>query len=416
MSGGADDHDYADDSRRKQPRLREMATERLSTYVQDIIRRQTTPLEEIVRQEVLPYLPATALLRFRSVCQSWLAHVSAPFFEHRQSTTHRSLSGFFLCDLEGDDRALYIPFSPSSAHSLASPEPLQFLFPASDSSSDIAHPLASSYGLVVAVMAPYSSTDSRRMLRHPSYIVCNPATSRWTRLPPGPKELQDGVALVFEPSDLNFFADYLVVSTFRDRYEKQIPPKDIRRFVVFCSRAAEWRQVSKRTLLGEETAIPSPHGVAAGGKAYWRTSAGTIVGYDPADDTPEVLDAPPEASAEEAVVWQLGELSRRLCCVSYNVAKGALAVSALVGDCRGAEAKPRWEKLRVIDIAPLAEVRPLMFHGGDGEVVVWVEGSVMAYKTATGEGRVLCDAPLANYEFLPYISSLVLVKEIHGEE
>ncbi|MBA0688336.1 hypothetical protein Goari_006135 [Gossypium aridum] len=73
-------------------------------------------LEDIIRENVLPYPPAKSLFRCAGVCRGWRFQISTAFFAHNQSNSFRSISGFFFQSLAGmpafmslDPRAYAVP-------------------------------------------------------------------------------------------------------------------------------------------------------------------------------------------------------------------------------------------------------------------------------------------------------------------
>lgn len=366
-------------SDRRRDEARRIGRERLLRYIKDIIRIQHTPLRDIIRDHALQYLPAQSLLRLRAVSTAWKHHISSPFFAHSQSRFHRSLSGLFHHTPSPLGPISYLPFDPK-AYSLPDAS-LTFL-------PEAVQIVASSNGLVVC----HAFTSGR--VEHKRYYVCNPATTQWTTLPRPVHHWRAGVVLVFQPSALNFSADYHLVCT------------NFRHFEVFSSKTGKW-DTSKAVLpipdaAAAVAAAAKSSGVAVGGVAYWRTERGGVISYDPLEDKHHVIAPPPSAASGEWSRWEIGEMDGKLCCV--GVAESVVEVYAM--EARGGA----WWKVGAVEVA--GDPWPLVVEGREELVVVWVEGRVIGIEVRTGRRRVLGEGvPMSCTQGKPYISSLVSPRE-----
>ncbi|KAJ6827161.1 uncharacterized protein M6B38_367940 [Iris pallida] len=366
-----------DDNRARRRALRGADRERLLRYVASILEHQNTPLRDVVRDRVLPRLPVQPLRRFRSVSRSWHASLSSPFFAHTQSATHRSLSGFFFflprC------LSYYLPLDPRAG---SIPDPAFFFLP------DTVSVVASCNGLV----ACRSSIDPSR------YYISNPATMDWTALPRTlPHHAAEGfAALVFQPSALDFSADYHLVCVC-------VCPSGTLSLHVFSSALSAWRP--------SDAAVPKARepwsSVAVGGLACWPNRDGSVSSYDPITDKVTVIIMPPPA-LETAGRWELAEMGGNLCCVAAK--QGTVEVwSATTTAAIGGGAT--WRRLASVGMA--GEPQPMASEGKEDRAVVCVGDQVVAIDVGSGEWRVVRDGlvTMGWDACVPYISSLVAVKE-----
>lgn len=363
---------------------RRMGRERLLRYVHDVIRKQRTPLHEIVRDHALPFLPAQSLLRFRAVSAPWSRHISSPFFAHTQSLSHRSPSGLFPTS-QPYPPSSYLPFDPASG---AVPDPSFGFLP----EGAAVRVWASARGLVCCsgVSKPH---------RRAHYYVCNPATAQWTAVPYSSIFHHSAVAFLFQPSPLNFSADFYLVCVVQNNRRTG--------FEVFSSRTGSWR-LSNEVVSGGGL-LCSDLAVSAGGAAHWGTASGAVLSYDPAADRCRVTQLPEDMAAEDSP-WRLAEVDGMLCCcrVRRPSTQSTVAVDVYVlGEgCT-------WRKMRSLEVEG-EEVWPLISEGGDHEVLLCVDGSVVGFSLASGRGRLLRGPPIdvGNGQCLPYVSSLVPLKKV----
>ncbi|RVW22659.1 F-box protein [Vitis vinifera] len=146
-------------------------------------------LKDIIREYTLPFLPAKSLFRFTGVCRDWKMQISTPFFAHNQSNSFHAVSGLFY-QIAGEPPS-FISLDPK-AYGVPDPS-LKFL----PVPVDIR---ASCNGLLCC----QARTGDK------AYYMCNPATKMWKKLPKPDADHGTDPALVviFEPSLLNFVADY----------------------------------------------------------------------------------------------------------------------------------------------------------------------------------------------------------------
>lgn len=394
---------------------RSAALERLRSRIRLLHRQINKPLADIVRDCVLYHLPARSLLRLRAVDPSWDSFVSAPVFPHRQSLTHRSISGAFLRPLHGA-AAAYAHFPPAAAHSI--PEPVLSFLPASHLSV-----LFSSHGLLLCI---------NQIAR--SFYICNPVTAAWITVPfppcdPGP---EPPAVLVISPSVYNFRPDFSIVIPFQigDNY-------GIIGFQTFSSSAGQW-WVSNETCAVESVCADS--GVVAGGVVYWRTTMFTVVKYDPATDSVRMVPWPMGHRANTR--WEIGEMGGvgRLYCVA--VTYDSLEVYKLLGKFDGwvlidsmsifdaspygsndeaAEEEEKMEGNELWEVEPDGRVAlkrrpwPLRFQGANMEILLWVAGNLVAVDLASKKVRTAAvpGGPPGHFiggeNYVPHVSTLAPV-------
>jgi hypothetical protein len=152
-------------------------------------------LKDIIREHTLPFLPAKSLFRFKTVCRDWKLQISTPFFAHNQSNCFHDVSGLF-CQSRSNPPS-FISLDPNS---YGVPDPsLQFLPEPVDIKT-------SSNGLLCC----QGHTGDK------AYYICNPVTKQWKKLPkPNAYHGSDpSLVLMFEPSLLNFVAEYKLICAF----------------------------------------------------------------------------------------------------------------------------------------------------------------------------------------------------------
>ncbi|KNA25776.1 hypothetical protein SOVF_003760 [Spinacia oleracea] len=212
-------------------------------------------LREIIQEEALRFLPAKSLCKFKAVCRDWNRQISTPFFEHSQSFAFRSISGLFCQSLDGS-----ISFISLDPISFGIPDPsLKFLPEPVDL-------IASSHGLLCC----------RGRTEEKAYYICNPVNQHWKKLPnPEANHGQNPLlVLVFEPSLLNFVADYKLLCAF--------PSTDFDgayEFEIYSSIENSWK-ISSEIWFGENGRILKTGGVHVNGVVYWSSNSYSIIGFD----------------------------------------------------------------------------------------------------------------------------------------
>ncbi|XP_022741413.1 F-box protein At5g49610-like isoform X2 [Durio zibethinus] len=234
-------------------------------------------LKDVIRENALPYLPAKSLFRCTGVCRDWKLQISTPLFAHNQTNSFRSTSGFFYQTQAGmpsflslDPMAYGVP-DPSLSFL---PEPVDIR--------------TSCNGLLCC----------QGRSGYLAYYICNPVTKHWKKLPkPDADHGPDpAVVLVFEPSLLNFFADYKLVCAFPSElggYE----------FEIYSSEKGSWR-TSGEICFADRKLLPKT-GVHVNGIVYWLSRQG-ITAFDLNSERSQLLSSAPGA---------LGMTNGKLCAV-----------------------------------------------------------------------------------------------------
>lgn len=211
-------------------------------------------LEEIMREYGLRHLPAKALHRSLAVCKDWKRQISSPFFIHNQSITFSSISGFFV---QSPGKPLSFISHDQMAYGVPDQE-LKFLPEPVDLK-------ATSNGLLCC----------RGRTGDKPYYVCNPVNQQWKKLPkPNANHGSDpAIALEFEPSLLNFLAEYKVLCVF--------PSIDIEgafEFEIYSSVQDSWKVSSE--MFFSSTWLHCTRGTIVNGVAYWHITTGKILIFD----------------------------------------------------------------------------------------------------------------------------------------
>ncbi|KAF6149775.1 hypothetical protein GIB67_017508 [Kingdonia uniflora] len=333
--------------------------------------------EEIVREHLILFLPAKSLLKFRSVCRDWKHRISNPFFAHHQSYFFRSVSGLF--HQQSGKLPSFVSLDPNSS---GVPDPsLQFLPVPVDIKS-------SSNGLLCC-----QARSGNR-----GYYICNPVNKQWKMLP---KSICDhgpdpALVLIYEPSLLNFSADYKLICAFpSSEFDDGLE------FDMYSSETGAWK-VSGEICFGR-LRIVAESGVHVRGVVYWKTDL-YIVAFDLSKDRSRLLQ-----SAYNGI---LGEVCGKLC--NANVSDCAVRVQTLentysntTGSSTGTSYMKTWSDKLCITLQNATRV---VFVGGDAVVVQkgW-DTNMVCYAIKTKETTVVPNTSLHGYNprFFPYVNSLV---------
>ncbi|KAF0928873.1 hypothetical protein E2562_010731 [Oryza meyeriana var. granulata] len=272
MSGGGES---SEDSLRVYGRA---SRRRRREWVEAIERVIRVPLADVVRENALVHLPPAAATRLRLVHPAWARRMSSPLFAVAHAAASRRISGVFV------PSAGFLPFDEDDTV----PSPSLFFVPAS---SDLVV-LSSSHGVACC----FSPADD-------AYAVCNPATASWTAVPSPPHRSwpRPAIVVLFDTSAYNFRGDYTLVCPF-----ESAPGSGAYCFQVFTSGAGSWWVTDAMT---PAEGLVAASGVAAGGTAWWRTSIGTAVGYNPVTGSVELVIYPGDSDQ-----WEIGSAAGRLHC------------------------------------------------------------------------------------------------------
>ncbi|KAK9284502.1 hypothetical protein L1049_023676 [Liquidambar formosana] len=339
-------------------------------------------LKDIIREHALPFLPAKSLFRFTGVCRDWKLQISTPFFAHNQSNSFRTISGLF-CQAPGDPPS-FISLDPKAC---GVPDPSLTFLP------DQVDVRASSNGLLCCE----GCTGEK------AFYICNPVSKQWKKLPkPNANHGPDSaIVLIFEPSLLNFVADYKLVCAF--------PSVDFDNgyeFEIYSSAEESWK-ISGEICFGNRKLLPRS-GVHVKGVVYWMTKNGSsIVAFDLMKERSQLLYGSYGSS--------LGVMHGKLCLVS--VSRQLLVVNVLSNVysntmVMNSNAKTWEEKLRIPlsnDAVPggISYDQALVVFAGSDVVVVQAGRSVFSIDIKTKESAVLCSAADHDVRIIAYVNSLV---------
>ncbi|KAL3525400.1 hypothetical protein ACH5RR_013772 [Cinchona calisaya] len=338
-------------------------------------------LKDVIREQALQYLPAKSLFRFQSVCRDWKLQISTPFFAHNQSLSFGSILGIF-CQAPGE-RPLFLSFDVNSC---GVPDPLLEFIP------EPVRVLSSSSGLLCC-----QSCSGEK-----AYYICNPVTQRWKKLPKPNADhgSEPAIVLVFEPSLLNFDADYKLICAFPSN-----DFDDAIEFDIYSSREGSWK-TSGEICFASRALVPTS-GVYVNNVVYWKVQNGCILAFDLIKDRSQRLQGPFIAKGT------LGNMNGKLCLASLDHRSLSLYVLANVhsNTMQMSSHVKMWEEEHIVldsgilggDVAD----RNVVFVGGR-VLVIQFGSSIYSYDLKTKETKAL--SGLITYEkwrCVPYVNSIV---------
>ncbi|GFQ06565.1 F-box protein at5g07610 [Phtheirospermum japonicum] len=246
-------------------------------------------IKDAVKENVLPFLSAKILTKFRSVSTQWDHWIQTPFLAHLQTHTFQDISGFFY--QRGDTSPMFLNLDPA-AYGVPMP-PLGFL----PGPVDL---IGSCHGLLLC---------QARAGNNP-YFICNPATKNWKQLPKpeyyhGPNSAH---VLAFEPYVHNIEGHYQLVCAV------PLIGQPIVCFEIYSSETGSWHCSDAICAeLGEDFWAAGP-GFYMKGTAYWVTSKMQVLAYDLKNEVYGIILLPTESSPG-GVLAQIGD---ELCYISIS--------------------------------------------------------------------------------------------------
>lgn len=334
-------------------------------------------LKDIIRENTLRYLPAKSLRRCTSVCRDWKLYISNPFFAHNQSNSFHDLSGFF-CQ------------SHLSLPSFLSLEPVAYGVP-DPSLKFLPEPVdirCASNGLLCC----------QGRTEYKAYYICNPVTQQWKKLPKPDANhgSEPALVLVFEPSLLNFVADYKLICAFQSDL-------DGLEFDIYSSAEGCWR-TSGEICFGNRQIVPCT-GVYVDGIVYWQGRS-AIIAFD--------LTSERSTLHYSYSYGSLGKVNGKLCSASIHGSKLTIAeLSNAYANTMQMHSKTKaWSVKNVtldnsVFAGPTDQENVLCIKG---EIVVIRLGrTLISYNMKTTDIKQL--ATEADYQprMIPYVNSLVEV-------
>ncbi|CAI9777730.1 unnamed protein product [Fraxinus pennsylvanica] len=337
-------------------------------------------LSDIIREHALPFLPAKSLFRFLCVCRGWKLKISNPFFVHNQSICCGSTLGFFS-QVPGE-----LPsFVSDDPKACGVPDPsLRFL-------PELIDILSASNGLLCC----QSQTGNK------AYYICNPVTQQWKKLPkPNANHgLHPSVVLIFEPSRLNFEADYKLVCAF-----PSTDFDDATEFEIYSSKEGSWK-VSGEICFTKYT-VETKSGVHVDGVVYWKSRG--ILAYDLTKDRSQMLRNYQSGNGV------LGTMNGKLClayAIGHSIMVQVLANTHSNTMQMSTRASMWEEKQRVVldkkVIGGLVSELDVVAAAGN-KLLVQQAGKLYVYDLLTKETKALGMPSTGRYtRCIPYVNSLV---------
>lgn len=337
-------------------------------------------LKDIIREHALQYLPAKSLFRFQSVCRDWNLQISSPFFAHNQSHSFHSILGLF-----GQTPGEPPSFLSFDAKSCGVPDPLLTFIP------DPVEILSSSNGLLCCKSCSVEKV----------YYICNPVTQQWKKLPKSNARhgSDPAIVLVFEPSLLNFDADFKLICAFPSN-----DFDDAIEFEIYSSRDDSWK-ISGEICFASKTLVPTS-GIHVKNVVYWNLKQGGVLAFDLIKDRSQLFQGYYGAKGT------LGNVNGRLCSVSWcgrelylhalaNVHSNTMEMTSHV---------KTWEQKHVVlesgflggDVANAK----VIFAGGD-MLVIQCRSSIYLHNLKTQETKALSILIKNHSRCLPYVNSIV---------
>ncbi|CAL5375657.1 unnamed protein product [Camellia sinensis] len=116
------------------------------------------------------------------------------------------------------------------------------------------------------------------------YYICNPVTRQLKKLPKTNADhgLDPAVVLVFEPSLLNFVADYKLVCAF-----PSVDFDNATEFEIYSSTDGSWK-ISGETCFASKKLVPRS-GIYVDGVVYWQAKHHGIVAFDLTKDRSQLI-------------------------------------------------------------------------------------------------------------------------------
>ncbi|CAL1399793.1 unnamed protein product [Linum trigynum] len=360
-------------------------------------------IKDVIKHQVLTYLPAKSVCRFRAVAKDWNNWISAPLFAHKQSVCFTEISGLFS-QFPGDEPC----FTPFDRHSCGVPTPSLSFLP------EKVEVRATDGGLVCC----------RSHLG--SYYICNPVTKQWTKLPEpimyhGPKA---ALGLSFEPSPSSFSAHYQLVCAVVTTISSPIDDDDdddplvVVSFEIYSSRSGEWRVCGAMYCDGD---LGSPEivgdGLCLNGFMYWETGGGKVLTFDVQNEECGVLTLPPGHGPQGSLGFMDGELcyllpitSRWELDVEEEEEEEGGGLQAAVIQVYG-DMDMKLKRVISVDYGAREHCSRVLALVRDKVVIAVFGTQIVAYDVEAENGELIGTARDDGFErFLPYVNSLVGVK------
>ncbi|XP_059281610.1 F-box protein At5g07610-like isoform X1 [Lycium ferocissimum] len=350
-------------------------------YPARIIMKKDMKIKDVVKEHVLPLLPAKSLTKFRAVSKEWDKWIASPLLTHQQSFSCQSFSGYFYQDTEMGGNPMFLSLDHS-----ASGVPSQFLDFLPEQYVKI---LCSCSGLLLCQGSE-------------KYYVCNPATQDWKMLPLPQYYHGDepAVVLAFEPSLRNIEAYYHVICAF------PMLGHPIICFEIYSSESNSWS-------FSSACCTENPKLLGGGsymkGVAYYETTSNEVLAFDVKNEIPAIISLPVLQVGRHG---SLTQMEGELCYVSANNECGNVflidiyqgmemilrrSVSINLGVDRGFT--------QACEVLTCVNSDAVAIHVGGFIYFYHIRQQKVEFITspcATGPGK----------KFLPYINSLAMLHEL----
>ncbi|OIT27995.1 PREDICTED: F-box protein At5g03970-like [Nicotiana attenuata] len=230
-----------------------------------VMRKEDMKLKDVVKEHVLPFLPAKSLMKFRAVSKEWDKWIGGPLLAFQQSFLCQSLSGYFYRDskMGWDPRFISLDHSASGV-----PNPALHFLP------EKVKILSSCNGLLLC-----QGWDK--------YYVCNPATQDWKILPLPQyyHGAEPAVVLAFEPSLRNIEVYYHVICAF------PLLGQPIIGFEIYSSESNSWKCSSTYCTELENSSLVGG-GLYMKGVAYYEAASNEVLAFVVRDELPAIIYLP----------------------------------------------------------------------------------------------------------------------------
>uniref|UniRef100_A0A2C9U1L9 Uncharacterized protein n=1 Tax=Manihot esculenta TaxID=3983 RepID=A0A2C9U1L9_MANES len=331
-------------------------------------------LKDIIRENVLRYLPAKSLRRCSCVCQDWKNYISTPFFAHSQSNSFHQVSGFF-CQSPSSILPSFISLDPT-AYGVPDPS-LRFL----PEPVDIR---CSSNGLLCC---------QAQGTGYKPYYICNPVTQKWKKLPKPDANhgSYPALVLVFEPSLEKIVVEYRLICAFQSDTVGY-------KFDIYSSAEGTWR-TSREICVGNWQIFPHT-GVYVNGVVYWRPrSKIRILAFD--------LTSERATPFFSFVIGCLGNVNGKLCSAYRHGSN--LLVFKQANAFFNKVMKFGWKEFSLEDsgIVMLSEDDGRVLFVGGETAVIYLETTLISYNMQTKNIKELPTEADDGRRMIPYVNSLV---------
>ncbi|XAR57888.1 hypothetical protein NMG60_11026175 [Bertholletia excelsa] len=341
-------------------------------------RKEDMEIKDVVKEHVLPFLPAKSLTRFKAVSKEWNNWISRPFLAHKQSYLFKKKSGFFC------QRGINSPtFLTLDKDACGVPSPDLNFFP------EAVVVISSCNGLLLC----------QSQVTENLFYLCNPVNKEWKAIPEPsyyhpPKS--SSIILAFEPSELNIAADFELVCAF------PVPDTRLIFFEIYSSERGSW--TCPEIYLEFDYPVTLKGGFYINRMAYFETTHGKIIAFDMTNGISGILDLPRECPLDGLLTQLHGEL----CYVRVHTQ----VHNAYTIDIHGGMDMGLKQSISIIldQVDMGARSLRVLPSVKDDAVVFGVGGVVYCYHLMDKKVEVISRRGPFGWTYLPYVNSLVSVE------